>query len=110
MTTDPSMPAAFEQSASPGLPIAANWGYSPKPDSVSPQRLEPAPTAPARIPPDTDPLAGRLAFNIKETADMLGVSEKTVRRLIARRLLHPSRALRHLLIPKAEIERFLNMT
>jgi excisionase family DNA binding protein len=52
----------------------------------------------------------RLAFSVQETAEMLGVSEKTVRRLIKRRLLHPSNALRHLLIPKKEIERFLAET
>ena len=49
----------------------------------------------------------RLAFSVRETADALGVSEKTVRRLVARRLLNPSRALRHLLISKKEVERFL---
>lgn len=49
----------------------------------------------------------RLAFSVGETAAILGVSEKTVRRLISRKLLRSSRALRHLLIPKKEIERFL---
>ena len=52
----------------------------------------------------------RLAFSVNETAEILGVSDKTVRRLISRKLLHPSRALRHLLIPKKEIERFLDDT
>lgn len=52
----------------------------------------------------------RLAFSVRETAEMLGISEKTVRRLIRRGLLRPSRALRHLLIPKKEIERFLEQT
>ena len=56
------------------------------------------------------PSAQRLAFSVNETAEMLGVSDKTVRRLIHRKLLHPSRALRHLLIPKKEIERFLDDT
>jgi excisionase family DNA binding protein len=45
-----------------------------------------------------------------QLADMLGVSDKTIRRLIARRLLRSSHALRHLLIPKKEIERFLEQT
>ena len=49
----------------------------------------------------------RLAYSLKETADTLGVSEKSVRRLVARRLLNPSRALRHLIFSKKEIERFL---
>ena len=52
----------------------------------------------------------RLAFSVRETAEMLGVSEKTVRRLIGRGLIRPSRALRHLLISKKEIERFLEQT
>ncbi|MGH7975693.1 MAG: helix-turn-helix domain-containing protein [Limisphaerales bacterium] len=52
----------------------------------------------------------RMAFSIKEAAEILGVSDKTVRRLINRKLLRPSRALRHLLIPKKEIERFLQET
>jgi hypothetical protein len=52
----------------------------------------------------------RIAFNVRETAQMLGICEKSVRRLILRGLLKPSRALRHLMIPKQEIERFLRET
>jgi predicted transcriptional regulator len=52
----------------------------------------------------------RVAFSVRETAEMLGVSEKSVRRLISRKLLRPSHALRHLLIPQKEIERFLDET
>ena len=52
----------------------------------------------------------RLAYNLKETADTLGVSEKSVRRLVDRQLLNPSRALRHLIFSKKEIERFLEET
>jgi excisionase family DNA binding protein len=52
----------------------------------------------------------RVAYSVRETAGMLGVCEKTVRRLIDRGLLKPSRALRHHLIPKREIERFLEET
>jgi len=52
----------------------------------------------------------RLAYGIAETALMLGVCQKTVRRLICRGLLRPSRALRHLLISKKEIDRFLEET
>jgi excisionase family DNA binding protein len=74
------------------------------------------PFAPSELKVAKKPLLGlilfgcRLAFSVQETAEMLGVSEKTVRRLIKRRLLHPSNALRHLLIPKKEIERFLAET
>jgi len=67
--------------------------------------------------PSTSPLIAqplttttRLAFSVRESAQMLGVSEKSVRRLISRKLLRPSRALRHLRIPKKEIERFLDET
>ena len=52
----------------------------------------------------------RLAYSLKETAAMLGICEKSVRRLILRGLIRPSRALRHILIPKTEIERFLRDT
>ncbi len=48
-----------------------------------------------------------MAFSIHEAAMALGVSDKTVRRLIARGLLRVSRAIRHILVPKAELERFL---
>lgn len=57
---------------------------------------------------DTQP--DRLAYNVQETARMLGVCDKSVRRIILRGLLCPSRALRHILIPKHEIERFLRDT
>ncbi len=56
------------------------------------------------------PQIPRLAFSVRETAAILGISEKSVRRLIARGLLRPSKALRHILIPKVEIERFLRQT
>jgi DNA-directed RNA polymerase specialized sigma24 family protein len=54
--------------------------------------------------------AQRLAYSLKETAAMLGICEKSVRRLILRGLIRPSRALRHILIPRQEIERFLRDT
>jgi len=49
----------------------------------------------------------RLAFTMKETADLLGVNYHTVYRLAKRRLLRPSGALRIKLFAKTEIERFL---
>ena len=52
----------------------------------------------------------RLAYRVNEVAEMLGVSEKTVRRLIARGLLRPSKALRHHLIPRSQVEEFLTTT
>jgi len=38
---------------------------------------------------------------------VLGVSQKTVYRLVQRKLLRTSRALRHIKIPRLEIELFL---
>ena len=52
----------------------------------------------------------RLAYSVQEPAQMLGVCDKSVRRLILRGLIRPSRALRHLLIPKDELDRFLRET
>ena len=52
----------------------------------------------------------RLAYSVQETAQMLGVCDKSVRRLILRGLIRPSRALRHVLIPRDEIDRFLRDT
>ena len=48
------------------------------------------------------------ALKIKDAAKYLGdVSQITVRRLIERGLIKPNRALRHLLIPISELDRFL---
>lgn len=57
-----------------------------------------------------DPLRGRLACSVRETAATWGVSERTIRRLVDRRLFRVSRSLRHILIPRAEIDRFLRST
>ena len=48
------------------------------------------------------------ALKIKDAAQYLGgVSVTTVRRLINRGLIRPNRALRHILIPVPELDRFL---
>jgi len=60
--------------------------------------------------PEGDSKLPRLAFSVKETAGILGISEKTVHRLICRGLLKSSLALRTKLIAKSEIERFLRDT
>jgi helix-turn-helix protein len=47
-------------------------------------------------------------LKLKDAAKYLGgVSTITVRRLIKRGLARPNRALRHLLIPISELDRFL---
>jgi len=48
------------------------------------------------------------ALKLKAACQYLGgISEITLRRLIARGLIKPNRALRHILIPKSELDRFL---
>jgi excisionase family DNA binding protein len=47
------------------------------------------------------------ALKVSQAASYLGVSTISIRRLITRGLIKPNRALRHLLIPVAELERFL---
>jgi hypothetical protein len=58
--------------------------------------------------PRTAPIG---ALKLKDAADYLGgVSTTTVRRLIRRGLIKPNLALRHILIPIAELDRFLGGT
>ena len=52
----------------------------------------------------------KLAYSMRETAEILGVSYFTVHRLLKRGLLRSSSALRHKVIPHVEIERFLKAT
>jgi hypothetical protein len=48
------------------------------------------------------------AYKLKGACRYLGgISEITMRRLIGRGLIKPNRALRHILISKAELDRFL---
>ena len=47
------------------------------------------------------------AVKLKDAANYLGISTLSMRRLIKRGLIRPNRALRHLLIPVAELDRFL---
>jgi excisionase family DNA binding protein len=47
------------------------------------------------------------ALKVKDAAGYLGVSPISVRRLIQRGLIKPNRALRHVLIPLSELDRFL---
>jgi excisionase family DNA binding protein len=47
------------------------------------------------------------ALKLKEAAEYLGVAPISVRRLIERGLIKPNRALRHVIIPVTELDRFL---
>lgn len=71
-----------------------------KPDTTNPQA--------ALTTPPASPALPRMAFSVKEAAQVLAVSKVTVRRLIARRMLTCVPGLRHKIIPKSSIERFLS--
>jgi hypothetical protein len=50
----------------------------------------------------------RGALKLKASCDYCGgISQVTMHRLIARGLIKPNRALRHIIIPIAELDRFL---
>jgi excisionase family DNA binding protein len=55
---------------------------------------------------DVNPLP-RLAYTMRETAAILGVSYITVHRLLKRGKMRASDAIRNKVIPKTEIEKFL---
>jgi hypothetical protein len=57
-------------------------------------------------PPANTPEA-RCALTLKMTAQVLSISEISVRRLVKRGLLRPNRALKKLLFSSVEIQRFL---
>jgi excisionase family DNA binding protein len=52
----------------------------------------------------------KLAHTVPETAEILGISTRSVHRLLNRGLLRASKALRKILIPRTEIEKFLRDT
>lgn len=52
----------------------------------------------------------KLLFTIRETAYLLSVSEKSVRRFLERGLLQTSKALRTKLITRESIEKFVKAT
>ena len=49
-------------------------------------------------------------YTVREAAVALNVSDKTVRRLLLREVLHSSKALRKKLIPRKDIETFFEAT
>jgi excisionase family DNA binding protein len=55
------------------------------------------------------PKANRF-YSLKEAAVELNLSEATVRRLIDRGLLRPSKAVRHIRIPREQIDEFARTT
>ncbi|TSA30931.1 MAG: helix-turn-helix domain-containing protein [Verrucomicrobiaceae bacterium] len=49
----------------------------------------------------------RLAYKLKEAAQLVGVSEISIRRAIEKGQLRACRAFRHLLIPATELEKLI---
>jgi len=70
----------------------------------APNRERASQSKPTFTPPEALP---RLAYTMRETAEILGVSYITVYRLLKRGKLRASDALRNKVIPRTEIERFL---
>ncbi|HEU5246591.1 MAG TPA: helix-turn-helix domain-containing protein [Candidatus Udaeobacter sp.] len=56
---------------------------------------------------NTVPLTERAAFQLPQVADYLSLSITTIRRLIKRGLIQPLPGIRHIVITKAECDRFL---
>jgi predicted DNA-binding transcriptional regulator AlpA len=70
---------------------------------------EPQPPPPAPAPPPPAPKAppAKLAFNLKELSQELGISKITLYRMEARGLLKPLPYFRTKVFSRAEVERFL---
>lgn len=50
----------------------------------------------------------RQTLDVKDSATELGVCEETIRRLVRRKVLRKLPGIRHILIPKSEIQQYLN--
>lgn len=74
-------------------------------DSKSKKKRKPSKLWKRRI--NTVPLIERGAFQLPATADYLSLSITTIRRLIKRGLIQPLPGIRHVLITRAECDRFL---
>jgi hypothetical protein len=58
---------------------------------------------------NTNPVTKQAVLQLKDACEYLGgISPSSLRRLIKRGLLKPIRALRHILIPIAELDRLIN--
>ncbi|MGO9588209.1 MAG: helix-turn-helix domain-containing protein [Limisphaerales bacterium] len=77
---------------------------------LRPENLPIFPPLPGKINSPENSENKRLAYTMRETAEIMGVSYITVHRLIKRGLLKNSKVLRNKIIPAAEIERFLKET
>jgi hypothetical protein len=59
---------------------------------------------------ETKPLVEKKGFKRADAATYLGVTPVTIDRLTKRGLLHPSRALRHPIYSRDDLDRFLRET
>jgi excisionase family DNA binding protein len=59
-----------------------------------------------KVDPNCSAISPR-ALKLRQAAVYLGVSPVSIRRLVKRGLIRPNRALRHILISVAELDRFL---
>lgn len=66
-------------------------------------------TRATKISESDKPALPKLAFSMKEAAQVMGVSYITVWRLLKRGLLKASPHIRHKVIPLTEIQRFLKV-
>jgi excisionase family DNA binding protein len=57
---------------------------------------------------NTVPLNERVSFQLPQAADYLSLSISTIRRLIKRGLIYPLPGIRHIVITRAECDRFLS--
>ncbi|MEI9896737.1 MAG: helix-turn-helix domain-containing protein [Chthoniobacter sp.] len=60
--------------------------------------------------PKADSIPDKKNYTLKEAAVYLNISTRTVERLIQRGLIRRNRALRKILIPRTELDRFLEKT
>ena len=74
-----------------------------KPEITSPPFSQPAEIASS---PSDQPEP--LTYSVMEAAQVLGVSQPTIYRLIARRMLRPLPCLRHKRLPKKQVHRLAN--
>ena len=58
---------------------------------------------------NTTAIPERQTLDVKSSASELGVCEETVRRLVRRKVLRKLPGLRRVLIPKAEVQRYLEV-
>jgi excisionase family DNA binding protein len=81
------------------------WSMTRIGDAKSKKKRKPSSQWNRRV--NTVPLDQRGAFQLPEAADYLSLSITTIRRLIKRGLIQPLASIRHVVITRAECDRFL---